>query len=71
MTVSYNVYRSTSRSGAFAPENRIASGLTEPTYTDLGPFTPLRYSYHLVTAVAADGTESAPQANPINFPIPG
>lgn len=71
MTVSYNVYRSMSHSGVFAPENRIASGLTEPTYTDLGPFTPLRYYYYLVTAVAADGTESAPQANPINIPIPG
>ncbi|MFB7044260.1 MULTISPECIES: PA14 domain-containing protein [unclassified Streptomyces] len=71
MTVSYNVYRSMSHSGVFAPENRIASGLTEPTYMDLGPFTPLRYYYYLVTAVAADGTESAPQASPINIPIPG
>ncbi|MFJ7990375.1 PA14 domain-containing protein [Streptomyces sp. NPDC096351] len=71
MTVSYNVYRSMSHSGVFAPANRIASGLTEPMYTDVGPLTPLRYYYYLVTAVAADGTESAPQASPLNISIPG
>ncbi|QNP75090.1 cellulose 1,4-beta-cellobiosidase [Streptomyces roseirectus] len=61
-TVSYNVYRSTSASDVFTPERRIASGVTRPTYTD--PGLARAYYYYVVTAVAADGTESAPQARP-------
>lgn len=52
-TVSYIVYRSTSGSDVFTAEHRIASGVTEPTYTDPGL---ARAYYYVVTAVAADGT---------------
>ena len=65
VTVSYNVYRSTSAADVFTPGHRIASGLTEPTYTD--PALPPAYYYYVVTAVAADGTESAPQPRPIEI----
>ncbi|MFB6817588.1 fibronectin type III domain-containing protein [Streptomyces sp. NPDC056347] len=64
-TVSYNVYRSTSDSDVFTPEHRIASGVTELTYTD--PGLARGYYYYVVTAVAADGTESAPQAKPFGI----
>ncbi|MGG8407780.1 fibronectin type III domain-containing protein [Streptomyces sp. 12297] len=64
-TVSYNVYRSTSGSDVFTPEHRIASGVTELTYTD--PGLARAYYYYIVTAVAADGTESAPQARPFEI----
>ncbi|MFJ9742801.1 fibronectin type III domain-containing protein [Streptomyces sp. NPDC101166] len=64
-TVSYNVYRSTSGQDVFTPEHRIASGVTEPTYTD--PGLARAYYYYVVTAVAADGTESAPQARPFEI----
>ncbi|MFM9608226.1 PA14 domain-containing protein [Streptomyces niveiscabiei] len=64
-SASYNVYRSTSASDVFTPARRIASGVTQPTYTDLG--LPRAYYYYVVTAVAADGTESAPQARPFEI----
>ena len=64
-TVSYNVYRSTSDSDVFTPEHRIASSVTELTYTDPG-LAPAYY-YYVVTAVATDGTESAPQARPFGI----
>ncbi|MFI1508842.1 fibronectin type III domain-containing protein [Streptomyces sp. NPDC020597] len=64
-TVSYNVYRSTSGSDVFTAEHRIASGVTAVAYTDPG-LTPAYY-YYVVTAVAADGTESAPQAAPFEI----
>ncbi|AVV46419.1 hypothetical protein C6376_38780 [Streptomyces sp. P3] len=64
-TVSYNVYRATSGSDVFTPEHRIASGVTEVTYTD--PGLARAYYYYVVTAVAADGTESAPQAKPFEI----
>ncbi|MGW2618332.1 fibronectin type III domain-containing protein [Streptomyces sp. NPDC001500] len=64
-TVSYNVYRATSGSDVFSPEHRIASGVTELTYTD--PGLARAYYYYVVTAVAADGTESAPQAKPFEI----
>ncbi|MFE7244397.1 PA14 domain-containing protein [Streptomyces sp. NPDC057580] len=64
-TVSYNVYRSTSSSDVFTPEHRIATGVTALTYKDPG-LAP-RYYYYVVTAVAADGTESAPQAVPFGI----
>ncbi|MFB7516306.1 PA14 domain-containing protein [Streptomyces sp. NPDC056144] len=56
-TVSYNVYRS--RDGRpFAPANLVATGLTEPNFSD--PDLAPAYYYYVVTAVSADGTESAP-----------
>ncbi|MEU5219597.1 PA14 domain-containing protein [Streptomyces sp. NPDC020807] len=56
-TVSYNVYRS--RDGRpFAPANLVATGVTDPSYADPG-LAPATY-YYVVTAVSADGTESAP-----------
>ncbi|MEV6104140.1 PA14 domain-containing protein [Streptomyces sp. NPDC051940] len=64
-TVSYNVYRSTSSADVFTPEHRIATGVTALTYTDPG-LAPAYY-YYVVTAVAADGTESAPQASPFGI----
>ncbi|MGV9557287.1 PA14 domain-containing protein [Streptomyces sp. NPDC003522] len=64
-TVSYNVYRSTSASDVFTPEHRIATGVTALTYKD--PGLARAYYYYLVTAVAADGTESAPQAVPFGI----
>jgi len=64
-TVSYNVYRSTSAADLFTPEHRIASGVTEPAYTD--PGLARAYYYYVITAVAADGTESAPQARPFEI----
>ncbi len=64
-TVSYNVYRSTSVSDVFTPEHRIASGVTQPACTD--PVPARAYYYYVVTAVAADGTESAPQARPFEI----
>ncbi|MFM9442395.1 hypothetical protein [Streptomyces acidiscabies] len=63
-TVSYSVSRSTSAADVFTPEHRIASGVTQPTYTDPGL---ARAYYYVVTAVAADGTESAPQARPFEI----
>lgn len=66
-TVSYNVYRSTSGSDVFTPERRIASGVTALTYTDLG--LARGYYHYVVTAVAADGTESAPQAKPFEISL--
>ncbi|QKW07512.1 hypothetical protein HUT18_15120 [Streptomyces sp. NA04227] len=66
-TVSYNVYRSTSAADVFTPERRIASGVTALTYTD--PALPRAYYYYVVTAVAADGTESAPQAKPFEISL--
>ncbi|MER7759668.1 PA14 domain-containing protein [Streptomyces sp. NPDC097619] len=67
VTASYNVYRSTSAADVFTPERRIASGVTEPTYTDLG-LARASY-YYVITAVAADGTESAPQARPFEISL--
>ncbi|MFD7300904.1 PA14 domain-containing protein [Streptomyces pharetrae] len=64
-TVSYNVYRSTSSSDVFTPEHRIATGVTALTYKD--PGLARAYYYYVVTAVAADGTESAPQAVPFGI----
>ncbi|MFH9399800.1 fibronectin type III domain-containing protein [Streptomyces sp. NPDC017638] len=64
-TVSYNVYRSTSSSDVFTPERRIATGVTALTYKDAG--LARAYYYYVVTAVAADGTESAPQAVPFGI----
>jgi fibronectin type 3 domain-containing protein len=64
-TVSYNVYRSTSSSDVFTPEHRIATGVTALTYKD--PGLARAYYYYFVTAVAADGTESAPQAQPFGI----
>jgi len=66
-TVSYNVYRSTSESDVFTPEHRIASDVTALTYTDTG-LARASY-YYLITAVAADGTESAPQAKPVRISL--
>ncbi|MCB5167469.1 hypothetical protein LG634_21895 [Streptomyces bambusae] len=66
-TVSYNVYRSTSASDVFTPERRIASGITEPRYTD--PGLARAYYYYVITAVAADGTESAPQTKPFEISL--
>ncbi|MFJ4422447.1 PA14 domain-containing protein [Streptomyces bobili] len=66
-TVSYNVYRSTSGSDVFTPEHRIASGVTALTYTD--PGLARGYYYYVVTAVAADGTESAPQVKPFEISL--
>ncbi|MGW5066440.1 hypothetical protein ACWEQJ_10025 [Streptomyces cyaneofuscatus] len=66
-TVSYNVYRSTSESDVFTPEHRVASDVTALTYTDTG-LARATY-YYLVTAVAADGTESAPQAAPVRISL--
>ncbi|MEH0509307.1 MULTISPECIES: fibronectin type III domain-containing protein [unclassified Streptomyces] len=65
VTVSYNVYRSMSGSDVFAPEHRIASGVTELTYAD--PRLAPAYYYYVVTAVAADGTESTPQGKPFEI----
>ncbi|MFE1443225.1 fibronectin type III domain-containing protein [Streptomyces sp. NPDC058739] len=64
-TVSYNVYRSTSNADVFTPERRIATGVTALTYKDAG--LARAYYYYVVTAVAADGTESAPQAVPFGI----
>ncbi|MEU5334055.1 PA14 domain-containing protein [Streptomyces asoensis] len=64
-TVSYNVYRSTSSADLFTPEHRIATGVTALTYRD--PGLARAYYYYVVTAVAADGTESAPQATPFGI----
>ncbi|MFF3208713.1 PA14 domain-containing protein [Streptomyces sp. NPDC002962] len=64
-TVSYNVYRSTSSADVFTPERRIATGVTALTYKD--PGLARAYYYYVVTAVAADGTESAPQATPFGI----
>ncbi|MFI9152866.1 fibronectin type III domain-containing protein [Streptomyces sp. NPDC053367] len=66
-TVSYNVYRSTSSSDVFTPEHRIATGVTALTYKD--PGLARAYYYYFVTAVAADGTESAPQATPFGISL--
>jgi hypothetical protein len=62
------VYRSTSGSDVFTPERRIASGVTALTYTH--PGLARGYYYYLVTAVAADGTESAPQVKPFEISLP-
>nr|WP_237546708.1 PA14 domain-containing protein [Streptomyces sp. SID161] len=64
-TVSYDVYRSTSSSDVFTPEHRIATGVTALTYKD--PGLARAYYYYVVTAVAADGTESAPQSVPFGI----
>ncbi|MEU5249659.1 hypothetical protein AB0G81_37350, partial [Streptomyces asoensis] len=64
-TVSYNVYRSMSSADLFIPEHRIATGVTALTYRD--PGLARAYYYYVVTAVAADGTESAPQATPFGI----
>jgi fibronectin type 3 domain-containing protein len=66
-TVSYNVYRSTSGADVFTPEHRIATGVTAPTYKD--PGLARAYYYYVVTAVSADGTESAPQATPFGISL--
>ncbi|MFF2739922.1 hypothetical protein, partial [Streptomyces cyaneofuscatus] len=56
-----------SESDVFTPEHRVASDVTALTYTDTGL---ARATYHyLVTAVAADGTESAPQAAPVRISL--
>lgn len=65
--VSYNVYRSTSESDVLTPEHRIASDVTAPTYTDTG-LARATY-YYLITALAADGTESPPQAKPVRISL--
>ena len=66
--VTYNVYRATTSTGPFTtPLN--SSPITGTTYVDTTVQAGQAY-YYVVTAVAADGTESADSSPPVQGTIP-
>ncbi len=66
--VTYNVYRASSSTGPFTtPLN--TSPITGTTFKDTSVIAAQIY-YYVVTAVASDGTQSAPSSPPIQATIP-
>ena len=55
----YNVYRSSSSSTNPADNSPLATGVSDPAYTDMGAQNGTTY-YYVVTSVGSDGNESAP-----------
>ncbi len=66
--VTYNVYRATASTGPFTtPLN--SSRISGTTFKDTSVSAGQTY-YYVVTAVASDGTESAPSSPPVQATIP-